>query len=174
LREKQAHLQAVLATVPDAMVVIDSAGLIQSFGATSERLFGYLEAEVLGSNVSLLMPDPYRQEHDGYLRRYLATGEKRIIGIGRVVVGQRKDGSTFPMELSVGEISSNSKHQFVGFIRDLTARRENERLLEEAQSELLHVSRLSSMGEMASALAHELNQPLAAMARRSHLPLSCC
>jgi two-component system sensor kinase FixL len=164
LRDKEAHLQAILATVPDAMVVIDSKGLIQSFGAVSERLFGYTEAEVLGKNVRLLMPEPYRQQHDGYLSRYLATREKRIIGVGRVVVGQRKDGSTFPMELAVGEISSNGRHQFVGFIRDLTARQENDRRLDEVQSELLHVSRLSSMGEMASALAHELNQPLAAMA----------
>jgi two-component system sensor kinase FixL len=163
LRDKEAHLQAILATVPDAMVIIDSKGLIQSFGAVSERLFGYTEGEVLGKNVRLLMPEPYRQQHDGYLSRYLGTGEKRIIGVGRVVVGQRKDGSTFPMELSVGEISSNAKHQFVGFIRDLTARQENERLLNEVQSELLHVSRLSTMGEMTSALAHELNQPLAAM-----------
>jgi two-component system, LuxR family, sensor kinase FixL len=164
LRDKEAHLQAILRTVPDAMVVIDRRGLIQSFGTVSEQLFGYTEAEVLGRNVRLLMPEPYRQQHDGYLNRYLATGEKRIIGVGRVVVGRRKDGSTFPMELAVGEISSNSKRHFVGFIRDLTARQENERLLDEVQSELLHVSRLSSMGEMASALAHELNQPLTAMA----------
>ena len=164
LRDKEAHLQAILATVPDAMVVIDSKGLIQNFGTIAQRLFGYLEAEVLGQNVSLLMPEPYRRQHDGYLSRYLATGEKRIIGVERVIVGQRKDGSTFPMELAVGEISSNEKHQFVGFIRDLTARQENERQLNEVRSELLHVSRLSSMGEMASALAHELNQPLAAMA----------
>jgi two-component system sensor kinase FixL len=164
LRDKEAHLQAILATVPDAMVIIDSKGLIQNFGTIAERLFGYSEAEILGQDVRLLMPEPDRQQHDGYLSRYLATGEERIIGIGRVVVGQRKDGSTFPMELAVGEISSNEKRQFVGFIRDLTARQENERLLNEAQSELLHVYRLSSMGEMASALAHELNQPLAAMA----------
>lgn len=163
LRDKEAHLQAILATVPDAMVVIDSKGLIQNFGTVAQRLFGYAEAEVLRQNVRLLMPEPYRQQHDDYLSRYLTTGEKRIIGVGRVVVGQRKDGSTFPMELAVGEISSSSKHQFVGFIRDLTARQETQRRLGELQSELMHVSRLSTMGEMASALAHELNQPLSAM-----------
>jgi two-component system sensor kinase FixL len=97
------------------------------------------------------------------LERYLTTGERRIIGVGRVVIGERTDGSTFPMELSVGEIVSGGSRQFVGFIRDLTQREERERLLHEVQSELLHVSRLSTMGEMASALAHELNQPLAAM-----------
>jgi two-component system sensor kinase FixL len=111
----------------------------------------------------MLMPEPNRQSHNSYLARYLATGEKRIIGIGRVVVGQRKDGSIFPMELAVGEIASNAKHQFVGFVRDLTMRQERDRLLNEMQTELLHVSRLSTMGEMASALAHELNQPLSAM-----------
>jgi two-component system, LuxR family, sensor kinase FixL len=145
------------------MVVIDSKGLIQNFDAVAQRLFGYHEQEVHGKNVNMLMPEPYRQNHDSYLARYLATGEKRIIGVGRVVVGQRKDGSIFPMELAVGEIAANSKRQFVGFVRDLTERRERERLLNEMQSELLHVSRLSTMGEMASALAHELNQPLSAM-----------
>jgi PAS domain S-box-containing protein len=145
------------------MVVIDGNGLIQNFGAIAQRLFGYSEQEVQGKNVSMLMPEPYRQNHNSYLARYLATGEKRIIGIGRVVVGQRKDGSIFPIELSVGEIASNAKHQFVGFVRDLTMRQERDRLLNEMQAELLHVSRLSTMGEMASALAHELNQPLSAM-----------
>jgi PAS domain S-box-containing protein len=95
LRNREAHLQAILATVPDAMVVIDSEGLIQNFGAIAQRLFGYSEQEVQGKNVSMLMPEAYRQNHNSYLARYLATGEKRIIGIGRVVVGQRKDGSIF-------------------------------------------------------------------------------
>jgi two-component system sensor kinase FixL len=112
----------------------------------------------------MLMPEPYRHEHDRYLGRYLSTGERRIIGLGRVVVGQRKNGSTFPMELSVGEVALEGKKQFIGFVRDLTQRQEGERLLHEVQSELLHISRLSTMGEMASALAHELNQPLSAIA----------
>jgi len=163
LRSREAHLQAVLATVPDAMVVIDEQGAIQSFSAAAEKLFGWAALEVEGRNVSILMPLPYRQEHDGYLRRYLTTGERRIIGTGRVVVGQRKDETTFPMELTVGEVLLEEKRQFIGFVRDLTQRQEGERLLHEMQSELLHVSRLGSMGELAAALAHELNQPLAAM-----------
>jgi two-component system sensor kinase FixL len=109
------------------------------------------------------MPEPYQGEHDGYLDRYLTTGQRRIIGTGRVVVGQRRDGTTFPMELSIGEVQLKGHRHFVGFIRDLTERQENERLLHEVQSEMFHMSRLSSMGEMASALAHELNQPLAAV-----------
>jgi two-component system sensor kinase FixL len=163
LQEGEAHLRSILATVPDAMVVIDERGLIQSFSAAAERLFGLGVEEVRGRNVSMLMPLPYRQEHDGYLARYLCTGEARIIGTGRVVIGQRKDGSTFPMELSVGEVVVEGKRQFTGFVRDLTERQENERRLQELQSELLHVTRLSEMGQMGSALAHELNQPLSAV-----------
>jgi two-component system sensor kinase FixL len=110
------------------------------------------------------MPTPYRENHDGYLERYLRTGEKRIIGIGRLVVGERKDGSTFPMELAVGEMRSSNQRFFTGFIRDLTERQQTEARLQELQSELVHISRLTAMGEMASALAHELNQPLSAIA----------
>ena len=164
LATSHAHLQSILETVPDAMVVIDERGTIQSFSATAERLFGFTIGEVQGRNVSMLMPAPYRHEHDSYLDHYQTTGERKIIGVGRVVVGQRKDGSTFPMELSVGEVALEGKRQFIGFVRDLTRRQENERLLHEMQSELLHISRLSTMGEMASALAHELNQPLSAVA----------
>jgi two-component system, LuxR family, sensor kinase FixL len=163
LTSREAHLQAILATVPDAMVIIDDSGNIQSFSLTAERLFGVASQEALGKNVRTLMPEPYRQEHDSYLTRYLTSGEPRIIGKGRVVVGQRRDGSTFPMELAVGEVQLEGKRQFIGFIRDLTERQERERLLHEAQSELFRVSRLSTMGEMASSLAHELNQPLAAV-----------
>jgi two-component system, LuxR family, sensor kinase FixL len=110
------------------------------------------------------MPSPYREAHDGYLTRYLTTGERRIIGIGRVVVGERRDGSTFPMELSVGEMKSNGKRFFTGFIRDLSERQKTEARLQELQAELVHISRLTALGEMASALAHELNQPLSAIA----------
>jgi two-component system sensor kinase FixL len=119
---------------------------------------------VIGKNVSLLMPTPYRENHDGYIERYLRTGDRQIIGIGRVVVGERKDGSTFPMELSVGEMRSADKRYFTGFVRDLTERQKTEARLQELQTELVHISRLTAMGEMASALAHEINQPLSAIA----------
>jgi two-component system sensor kinase FixL len=112
----------------------------------------------------MLMPSPYRESHDGYLARYLTTGERRIIGIGRLVVGERKGGSTFPMELAVGEMRSSDRRFFTGFIRDLTERQQTEARLQELQSELVHISRLTALGEMASALAHELNQPLSAIA----------
>jgi two-component system sensor kinase FixL len=159
-----AHLQSILDTVPDAMIVIDERGSMQSFSSAASRLFGYAPDDVIGKNIKMLMPSPYRESHDGYLERYFRTGERRIIGIGRVVVGERRDGSTFPMELSVGEMSSGSRRFFTGFIRDLTERQRTEGRLQELQTELVHISRLTAMGEMASALAHELNQPLSAIA----------
>jgi two-component system sensor kinase FixL len=109
------------------------------------------------------MPQPYRDEHDRYLQRYLATGEKRIIGIDRVVTGQREDGSTFPLKLAVGEMQSGKRRFFTGFIRDLTERQQTEEQLQELQTELARLSRLTAMGEMASTLAHEINQPLSAI-----------
>jgi two-component system sensor kinase FixL len=145
------------------VIVIDEQGIMQSFSAAAERLFGWKATDAIGKNVKMLMPSPYRESHDGYVNRYLRTGEKRIIGVGRVVVGERRDGSTFPMELSVGEMRSGDRRFFTGFIRDLTERQETEARLQELQSELLHISRLTAMGEMASTLAHELNQPLSAI-----------
>jgi two-component system sensor kinase FixL len=161
---REAHLKSILDTIPEAMVVIDEHGTMRSFSSTAERLFGHKPAEVLGENVRMLMPSPYRENHDGFLERYLRTGERRIIGIGRVVVGERKDGSTFPMELAVGEMKSGNQRFFTGFIRDLSERQQTEARLQELQSELVHISRLTAMGEMASTLAHELNQPLSAIA----------
>ena len=161
---REAHLKSILDTVPDAMIVIDERGIISSFSSAAERLFGYTPADVVGTNINRLMPSPYRESHDGYLERYLRTGERRIIGTGRVVVGERKDGSTFPMELAVGEMRSSNQRFFTGFIRDLTERQQTEARLQELQSELVHISRLSAMGEMASTLAHEINQPLSAIA----------
>lgn len=164
LAESEARLRSILETVPDAMIVIDEYGVMRSFSVAAERLFGLRADEAVGRNVSTLMPSPYREQHDGYLLRYMQTGERRIIGIGRVVVGARKDGSTFPMELAVGEMETAGKRLFTGFVRDLTEHQSTERRVQDLQSELVHVSRLTALGEMASALAHELNQPLSAIA----------
>ena len=164
LQRREAHLQSILDTVPDAMVAIDVSGIMTSFNQAAVRQFGYDPAEVIGQNVSMLMPSPYREHHDGYIGRYLATSEKRIIGVDRVVVGRRKDGSTFPMKLAVGETRADGRVFFTGFIRDLTERQESAARLEEAQGELARFARLSELGEMASTLAHELNQPLSAIA----------
>ena len=164
LAEREAHIELVLATVPDAMIEIDPKGTIQAFSAAAQKQFGYSAAEVIGRNVSMLMPEPYRSQHVHHLAKYLVTGQRRIIGIGRVVVGMRRDGSTFPMELTVGEVHTSERHFFIGFIRDITERQETRERLQELQAELIHVSRFTALGEMASVLAHELNQPLAAVA----------
>jgi two-component system sensor kinase FixL len=163
LREREAHLQSILDTVPDAMIVIDERGFIQSFSRAAERMFGWTAGEAIGRNVSMLMPSPDREAHNSYLARYLETGEHRVIGKGREVLGRRKDGTIFQMELHVGETRSH-RYYFTGIIRDLTARNEANARLRELQSELTHVARFSAMGEMASTLAHELNQPLSAIA----------
>jgi two-component system, LuxR family, sensor kinase FixL len=163
LRTRESHLRSILDTVPDAMIVIDGYGIIQLFSTAAERLFGYDEQEAIGRNVSELMPEPDRSRHDSYIARYRSTGERHIIGIGRIVTGKRRDGTTFPMHLSIGEMQSEGKVYFTGFVRDLTEHQQTQARLQELQSELVHVSRLSAMGEMASALAHELNQPLAAI-----------
>ncbi|MCA0030200.1 PAS domain S-box protein [Mesorhizobium sp. B263B2A] len=163
LQLREDHLRSILATVPDAMVVIDEQARIQSFSAAAEALFGYKSSEVIGANVSMLMPSPYREEHDGYLQRYLTTGERRIIGLGRTVTGMRKDGSTFPMELAVGEMHPGTGRFFTGFCRDLTERHKSEARIQEQQQELLHMARFTALGEMASTLAHEINQPLTAI-----------
>jgi two-component system sensor kinase FixL len=163
LQLREDHLRSILATVPDAMVVIDEQGHIQSFSTAAETLFGYQASEVIGQNVNLLMPSPYRNEHDAYLQRYLTTGERRIIGLGRTVTGMRKDSSTFPMELSVGEMHPGTGRFFTGFCRDLTERHRSEARIQEQQQELLHMARFTALGEMASTLAHEINQPLTAI-----------
>ena len=159
-----AHLRSILDTVPDAMVIIDETGHILSFSKAAERLFGFAEGELIGENVSTLMPSPDRERHDGYLQRYLKTGEKRIIGIGRLVTARRRDGTTFPMELSVGEALIGEHRVFTGFIRDLTERQDYEMRLHTLQDELAHVSRVTAMGTLATSIAHELNQPLTAIA----------
>jgi two-component system, LuxR family, sensor kinase FixL len=163
LRVRETHLRSILETIPDAMIVIDRRGIMQFFSDAAERQFGYTAEEAIGQNVSLLMPEPDRTHHDSYLERYRVSGERRIIGIGRIVTGKRKDGTTFPMHLSVGEMRSGGEPYFTGFVRDLTEQQQTQHRLQELQSELVHMSRLSAMGEMASALAHELNQPLAAV-----------
>jgi two-component system sensor kinase FixL len=164
LQEREAHLRSVLDTVPDAMVVIDQHGRVQSFSATAEQLFGYQATEVIGRAFNVLMPSHYRDHHDRYLSQFVATGEREPIGSSRMIVGLRKDDSTFPMELAFGEMILGERRLFTGFIRDLTERQQTQRRMQDLQAELIHMSRFTAMGEMASTLAHELNQPLTAVA----------
>ncbi|PZU67786.1 MAG: PAS domain-containing sensor histidine kinase, partial [Sphingobium sp.] len=161
---EQALLGSILATVPDALIVIDATGHIVSFSPAAQRMFQYAEADVLGRNVAMLMPSPDRERHDSYLQHYHDTGEKRIIGIGRLTTARRRDGSTFPIELAVGEVQDHGEKLFTGFVRDLTDRQKAERRLQDLQAELSHAARVTAMGTLAAALAHELNQPLTAIA----------
>jgi len=153
LMAREAHLRSILDTVPEAMVVIDKAGTITSFSAAAERLFGYRAVEVLGHNVRMLMPEPDRGAHDGYISRYLTTGERRIIGYGRVVTGQKKDGSHFPMELAIGEARAEGSRIFTGFIRDLTSRHRIE-------EELRQAHKMEAVGQLTGGIAHDFNNLL--------------
>jgi two-component system sensor kinase FixL len=151
--ESQERYRSIFESAVDGIIVIDKHGRIEAFNKAAERLFGYAEVEVLGRNVSLLMPPPYREEHDGYLARYLATREKRIIGIGREVTAVKKDGRTFPVRLSVGEMLVEGEPKFTGILHDLTERvRLEERLRDQ--------SALVRLGEMAAVVAHEVKNPL--------------
>lgn len=133
LRDSEARSRAILETTVDAIITIDDQGAINLFNPAAERLFGYRADEVAGRNVSLLMPSPYQEEHDQYLHRYLTTGERRIIGIGREVVGKRKDGTTFPMELAVSELRLGERRMFTGIVRDITERTEAEAALRDSE-----------------------------------------
>jgi two-component system sensor kinase FixL len=159
----EARLESVLETAPDGIIVMDEAARILIFNKACEALFGYTAAEVIGENVHVLMPQEHADQHDLYVQRYRATGEKRVIGIGREVEGRRRDGSLFPLDLSIGEAITPNGRQFIGVLRDLSARRETERRLATAQAELMRMTRVSALDEMGSALAHELNQPLTAI-----------
>ena len=160
----EAHLDSILETVPDAMIVINERGLILSFSAAAERMFGYSETELLDENISTLMPSPDRERHDRYLESYLATGERKIIGIGRITTARRRNGAAFPIDLHIGEARAGVEKVYTGFIRDLTERQATQRRLHDLQAELAHVGRVTAMGTLATALAHELNQPLTAIA----------
>ncbi|MFC5507659.1 MULTISPECIES: hybrid sensor histidine kinase/response regulator [Hyphomicrobiales] len=150
---REAHLRSILDTVPEAMVVIDESGTITSFSAAAERLFGFKTGEVIGHNVKMLMPEPDRGSHDGYMERYLETGERRIIGYGRVVTGQKKDGTHFPMELAIGEARAAGRRIFTGFIRDLTSRHRIE-------EELRQAHKMEAVGQLTGGIAHDFNNLL--------------
>ena len=163
LSESKAFLRSIIDASPVAVITIDEAGAILTFSREAERTFGYAEGEIVGKNVNMLMPEPDQAAHDGYLRRYLETGERRIIGKARQVEAQRKNGETFPAVLHVTEFADGSR-VFVGFVEDMTNQVATERRLQETQMQLLHAGRVGELGEMATSIAHELNQPLTASA----------
>lgn len=193
-KDRDSRTNALLEAAVDAIIAINERGIIEVFNPAAERLFGYRAAEVIGHNVSLLMPSPYREEHDAYLARYIATGIPKIIGIGREATGERKNGTTFPMELSVAEAREEERRVFVGIVRDISDRKEAERLLNESErrlreqadvleetlaelrerseeiksmtQQLWQAAKLASVGELAASIAHELNNPLATISLR--------
>jgi two-component system sensor kinase FixL len=154
LDASEARWQAVIHSAVDGIIVIDAHGRVETFNPAAERLFGYEASEVMGRNVDMLMPSPYREEHDHYLARYLATGRAKIIGVGREVQGRRKDGSTFPLHLSVGQITINGARRFTGILHDLSSRVALEEQMREQAA-------LAKLGEMAAVVAHEVKNPLA-------------
>jgi two-component system sensor kinase FixL len=159
----EAQLLSVLDTAVDGIVVMDDHGRIILYNKACETLFGYTADEVRGKNVKVLMPADYARAHDGYVSNYLSTGEKKIIGIGREVRARHRDGTEFPIELSVGEARTPDGRQFIGIMRDIRSRRQVERRVAELQSQLVSATRISALDEMGAAIAHELNQPLTAI-----------
>lgn len=157
------ELQALLDVAVDAIVIIDHRGIIETFNHAAEKLFGYSAGEMIGANVSLLMPEPHATQHGQHLQRYLSTGVPHIIGIGREVDARRKDGSLFPAWISVGRIGGSSPPRFAGFLHDLTMRRRSGEHEKRSAERLAEVARLSAMADLAAEIAHEINQPLAAI-----------
>src|SRR5204863_491701 len=152
-RQDETRLRAVVDTAVDGVILIDPVGTVSMFNPACEKLFGYVASEVIGQNVKMLMPSPFRDEHDRYLDNYRRTGERKIIGIGREVVGRRKDGSTFPMDLSVGEAQQEGASIFVGIIHDLTERKRTEEQLVQAQ-------KMEAVGQLSGGIAHDFNNLL--------------
>ncbi len=161
--DSEARFASVLDTAVDGIIVMNERCQVLAFNKACERLFGYKAAELIGQNVTKIMPADYAAAHDQYVDNYIKTGHKKIIGIGREVKGRHKDGTEFPLELSVGEASTHDERQFIGILRDLRGRKQMEERLAKAQAQLLHMTRISALDEMGAAIAHELNQPLTAV-----------
>lgn len=155
-RIAEARWRAVVDAAVDGIIVIDAKGTVEVFNAAAQQMFGYSEAEAIGRNVRLLMPEPDRSQHDGYLENHLRTGERKVIGIGRAATGRRKDGHTFPLHLSVGRMEIDGEPHFTGILHDLSSRADLEDRLREA-------SAMARLGEMAAVIAHEVKNPLAAV-----------
>ena len=156
--DRTARVQAILNAAADGIVTIDERGVVESFNPAAERLFGYRANELIGRNVNRLMPSPYREEHDTYLANYLATGRKKVIGIGREVVGLRKDGATFPMDLAVSEVRLNGRRLFTGILRDISDRRRGEEALRQAVAAADRANRAKS--EFLANMSHEIRTPM--------------
>ncbi len=171
LLEAQGFAKAVLDTAVDAIITINHLGIVESFNFAAEKIFQYTGTEVIGQNIKMLMPQPFQREHDSYLDNYMQTSKAKIIGSGRDVVGLRKDGNEFPLHLSVSEVFHQTERKFVGIIRDLTEQKKFEREAAEARDQLAHMDRVNMLSEMATGIAHEINQPLTAISMYAHTAL---
>ncbi|HEX7036885.1 MAG TPA: PAS domain S-box protein [Pseudomonadales bacterium] len=160
---REAENLAILETAVDAIIMIDEGGIVETFNRAATELFGYEPEEVIGKSVNMLMPEPHRSRHDQYMRRYMETGEKRIIGIGRELHAQHRSGRLIPIYLAVNEIHVHGRRRFTGVIRDMSEQQATREALAEQRERLAHVGRLSTMGEMTASIAHEINQPLTAI-----------
>lgn len=159
----KSELTAVLDTMVDGVIIISGDGLIEGYNPACEKIFDYSKTDVIGRNVSMLMPEPYHSGHNDYIKNYKTTGDAKIIGIGREVKGRRKNGSVFPMYLSVGELPREDARAFVGIIRDMTSEFQQQKKYDRLQLDHFHLSRVAAMDQMGAAIAHELNQPLSAV-----------
>ena len=172
LRDNEARLRAILETAVEGILTIDERGIIESINAAAVKMFGFQPDEVIGRNVSMLMPSPYREQHDQYLDNYRRTGQAKIIGIGREVVGRRKDGSVFPLDLSVSEVRLDSGRIFTGFVRDITARRESEKQLEQMARRL--AGKNKELEAIVYVASHDLRSPLVNIQGFSHELADAC
>jgi two-component system, LuxR family, sensor kinase FixL len=163
LVEERNFSEAVVDTAADAVITIGANGIIETFNRAAQQMFGYTLEEAQGKNVSVLMPGPYDTEHDQYIARYIETNEARLIGSGREISARRKDGSVFPIHLSVSEVRNSPERQFVGLIRDISRQLAAETEARQQREQLAHMDRLGMLGDMASGIAHEINQPLTAI-----------
>jgi PAS domain S-box-containing protein len=160
LRDSEERTRTIVETAVEGIITIDERGTIESLNSSAERMFGYEPGELVGSNVRVLMPPPFREEHDGYLRRYRETEERRIIGIGREVVGLRKGGEQFPLHISVGELRLRNRRLFTAVLRDLTQDKQSEQELRKTQLQLLQAQKLEAIGQLAGGIAHDFNNYL--------------
>jgi two-component system sensor kinase FixL len=168
LRQSEEYTRAVLESAVDGMITIDENGIIETFNRAAAFIFGYSAEEAVGRSVSLLMPPPYRDEHDDYIRRYLRTGEKRVIGIGREVVGQRRDGTVIPLDLAISEVKVRGARRFLGIVRDISERKRAEEALRQAEALAQQRARLADIGAITAQIVHDIGNPVAGVVMQAN------